>query len=276
MDILGQLFGALFDGMMVPMQALSPGASLTVISVLLGAVMLVVFKYTGDPELLYTSIKRMQAYMMEMRLFDREPKLVFKAMGNLFWWNFKSIMALMGPMLWVTVPMLLLFFQMEHYYGMRPLHAGESVVVTARFDDTEAMGLPLSLTSADEGVVIETAPVVTKRRKLVSWRVRGDTLGEHSLTLSVGDETFEKTLTVSDTLTRVSKRRARPAPDALVYPVESRLAAGSVKWIDIRYPPTMTRLLGTDLHWLLWVVILSLLGALGVRWAVNAWRPDTL
>ena len=58
-NTVGQLFGALFDGMMVPMQALSLGWSFAIISTLMGAVMLVVFKYTGDPELLFTSIKRM-------------------------------------------------------------------------------------------------------------------------------------------------------------------------------------------------------------------------
>ena len=274
-NTVGQIFGALFDGMMVPLEALSLGWSLAIISTLLGAVMLVVFKYTGDPDLLYTSIKRMQAYMMEMRLYDREPKLVFTAMGKLFWWNFKSILALLGPMLWVTVPMVLLFFQMEHYYGMRPVHAGESAVVTVKFDSTEAIDGPLSLTST-QGVEIETAPVLAERRAMASWRVKGLADGEHTLTLAIGEETHEKTFTVGTERTRVSKRRARLGPDALVYPIEPRLDAGSVSWIDVRYPTTDTPWLGTSMHWLLWLVIVSLVGALLVRWVVNAWRPHTL
>ncbi|MEM6293474.1 MAG: hypothetical protein AAGA54_19535 [Myxococcota bacterium] len=274
-NIVGQLFGALFDGMMVPLQALSLGWSLAIISTLLGAVMLVVFKYTGDPELLFTSIKRMQAYMMEMRLFDREPKLVFKAMGKLFWWNFKSILSLLGPMLWVTVPMVLLFFQMEHYYGMRPVEPGDSAVVTAKFMNEDAMVGPISLEGTD-GAEVETAPVIAKRRAMASWRVKGLEPGEHTLTLHVGDESYTKTFTVGTERTRVSKRRAYLGPDALVYPIEPRLESGPVDWIDVRYELTETTFLGTQMHWLLWLVILSLVGALLVRWAVNAWRPNTL
>lgn len=273
-NAVGSLFGALFDGMMVPLQALSLGWSLAIISTLMGAVMLVVFKYTGDPDLLYTSIKRMQAYMMEMRLFDTEPKLVFKAMGNLFWWNFKSILALLGPMLWVTVPMLLLFFQMEHYYGMRPLEPGESAVVTVKFgstDDIDAVSL-----ESGSGSKVETNPVIAPRRAMASWRVEGVEEGHHTLVLHVGDRTYEKSLDVGFDRVRVSKRRAADGPDGLVYPVEPMLEPGPVAWIDVRYPTTDTPWLGTSMHWLLWLVIVSLVGALGVRWLVNLWRPHTL
>ncbi len=273
-NTVGQLFGALFDGMMVPLQALSLGWSLAIISTLMGAVMLVVFKYTGDPDLLYTSIKRQQAYMMEMRLFDREPKLVFKAMGNLFWWNFKSIVALLGPMLWVTVPMVLLFFQMEHYYGMRPLEPGESVVVTVKFQSPEDID-EVSLESGS-GAEVETDAVLATRRAMASWRVKGLEEGHHTLVLTVGETTYEKSLDVGTERVRVSKRRAYEGPDALVYPVEPKLDAGPVSWIDVRYPTTDTPWLGTEMHWLLWLVIVSLVGALIVRWLVNLWRPHTL
>lgn len=271
---VGSLFGALFDGMMVPLSALSLGWSLAIISTLMGAIMLVVFKYTGDPDLLYTSIKRMQAYMMEMRLFDREPKLVFKAMGNLFWWNFKSILALLGPMLWVTVPMLLVFFQMEHYYGMRPIEAGESAVVTVKFnsaDDIDAVQL-----ESGSGAEVETDAVLARGRAMASWRVKGVEDGHHTLVLTVGEQSYEKTFDVGTERVRVSKRRALAGPDALVYPIEPRLEAGPVAWIDIRYPTTDTPWLGTEMHWLLWLVIVSLVGALLVRWVVNLWRPHTL
>jgi hypothetical protein len=265
-NTVGQLFGALFDGLMVPLAALSLGWSLAVISTLMGVVMLVVFKYTGDPELLFTSIKRMQAYMMEMRLYDREPKLVFKAMGNLFWWNAKSILSLLGPMLWVTVPMLLMFFQMEHYYGMRPVEPGESAVLTVKFGSPEDI----------DGVEVETGVVLATRRAMASWRIKGLEEGEHTLTIHVGDTAVQKSFNVGTGRVRVSKRRARKGPDAFVYPIEPRLDAGPISWIDIRYPSTDTPWLGTSMHWLLWLVIVSLIGALLVRWVVNLWRPNTL
>src|SRR5688500_18739980 len=102
MDVLGSIFGGLFDGLALAFGWLGPGGSLTALSVLLGVVMLVAFKWIGTPGALEGAMAKMQAYMMEMRLFDREPKLVFGAMGRLFWWNAKLFMALLRPVLVAT------------------------------------------------------------------------------------------------------------------------------------------------------------------------------
>jgi uncharacterized membrane protein (DUF106 family) len=275
MDALGSIFGAAFDGFVAVFGWLGPGWSLTVLSVLLGVAMLFAFKWIGEPGALERAMAKMQAYMMEMRLFDREPKLVFGAMGRLFWWNFKLFAALLRPVLVATLPMILLFIQMDHYYGMRPLEVGESTVVTAKVEDREAFYGPILLT-AEDGAVVETLGVRSPERGIVSWRVRAEQEGVSLLTLSVGEEEITKTLTVGEELQRVSKRRARRAADAMLFPVEPRLPAGAVAWVDVRYPAISVSVLGIPMHWLVWLFIISLVGALVVRWIVNFWRPGSL
>ena len=275
MDVVGSICGALFDGLVLAFGWLGPGGSLTVISVLLGVVMLVAFKWIGQPGALEGAMAKMQAYMMEMRLFDREPKLVFGAMGRLFWWNGKLFMALLRPVLVATLPMILLFIQMDHYYGMRPLEIGETAVVTAKFNDEEAFAGPIQLTS-EPGVTVETQGVRSPKRGVISWRVRAEEQGVSQLTLAVGEEQLTKTVTVNDELERVSKRRPLKAADAMLYPIEPRLPSGAVSWIDVRYPPIDVSILGVPMHWLIWLFIISLVGALVVRWIVNFWRPGTL
>jgi hypothetical protein len=66
------------------------------------------------------------------------------------------------------------------------------------------------------------------------------------------------------------------AADAMLYPVEPRIDAGSVAWVDVRYPAISVSILGVPMHWLVWLFIISLVGALVVRWIVNFWRPGTL
>jgi hypothetical protein len=213
--------------------------------------------------------------MMEMRLFDREPKLVFTAMGRLFYWNGKLFMVLLRPALVVTLPMILLFIQMDHYYGMRPLEVGETAVVTAKIGEEEALMGPVELTSED-GVEVETKGVRSPGRQIISWRVRAAAEGVAELKLTVGEQELTKTVTVGHEPTRVSKRRAYKAADALLYPIEPRLDEGPVAWVDVRYPPTDIAIVGVPMHWLIWLFIISVIGALVVRWGVNAWRPSTL
>ncbi len=276
MDIIGSIAGGFFDALIAAFGWMSLGGSLAMLSILLGVVMLIAFKLIGNPDDMSTAMGRMQAHMMEMRLFDREPKLVFVAMGRLFWWNFKLVGTLMRPVLIATLPMLFLFIQMDHFYGMRPLQPGESAVVTARVPDPEVMRTAEIQLVGDDVVEVATPPVYSRQRGLVSWRVEALGEGDGLLELSVGEQRFGKSVTVSPTRQRVSKRRARRKAEALLYPIEPRLEKGPVRWIDIRYPMTDTDVLGVPMHWLIWLFIISLVGALGVRWGVNAWRPNTL
>ena len=164
---------------------------------------------------------------------------------------------------------------MDHYYGMRPLKVGETTVVTAKIGEEEALMGPIELTS-EAGVDVETKAVRSPKRQIVSWRVKANEPGVADLKLTVGEQELTKTVTVGTELTRVSKRRAYKAADALLYPIEPRLEKGPVAWIDVRYPATDTPFLGVPMHWLIWLFIISVVGALVVRWGVNAWRPSTL
>ena len=104
MDTLGSIMGVIFDVLIAIFGWMGAGGSLFALSMLLGVGMLLAFKWIGEPQNLDISIAKMQAHMMEMRLFDREPKLVFTAMGKLFWWNGKLFMVLLKPALVVTPP----------------------------------------------------------------------------------------------------------------------------------------------------------------------------
>lgn len=279
MELIGRIFGGIFDAYLAVFGALSPGASLTVMSLLLGVLMLLAFKWVGDPKELETSRHRMQAFLMEMRLFDQEPKIVFGSMGRLFWWNLRFFVASLRPAVIATIPMVLLFVQMEHYYGRRPLRDGESAVVTAKLRHFEKSSQNVQLESSP-GVAVETPPVRSPKRELVSWRIRADAgtneLSEATLTLVLGKAEVTKSVTTGVGRTRVSMRRVSTVPDLTLYPVESAIEANNVLWVDVAYPSIDVAIFGLELHWLIWLVLISVIGAFGIRWGVNAWRPNTL
>lgn len=276
MELVGRVVGGLFEGYLAIAGGLSAGGSLLLLSVALGVVMVLLFKWWGDAATLERAVSRMQAHMMEMRLFDREPRLVFVAMARLFGWNARLVLSMLRPALIAAVPTALLLIQMEHYYGMRPLRPGESVVVTAMLQTEADLAGPLRLQATD-GATVETPAVRSTYRKVASWRVRSDKAGEFNLRLSVGEHSFDKSLTVANRPLRLSRRRVQGLANAMVNPVEPRLSDElALRWIDIRYPRTNVTLWGLELHWMLWLVLLSLLGGLGVRMLVNRVRPNTL
>ena len=277
MEIVGRIFGGLFDVLLLPFSALSPGWSLFAISMVLGVLMLLAFKWIGEPAELELGKNRMQAHLMEMRLFDREPRLVFKAMGQLFWWNFRFFLATLKPMLVATAPMILLFVQMDHFYGYRPLQPGETTVVTAKLEDFEpALTGAVELRATDDVVEVQTPPVRSPARRLVSWRIRGLQEGQSQLELRVGDSTLTKSVTVGHELRKISRRRVSNGRDLLLYPIEDPMDGGPVRFVDLDYPAIEVEWLGYRTHWLVWLFFVSLFGALIVRWIVNAWRPGTL
>lgn len=274
MHTLGRMFGGLFEGLLAVFGWLGVAGSLTAISLMLGVIMLLAFKWVGDPNALGLSTKRMLAHMMEMRLFDKEPRLVFLSMARLLRWNGYFFVATLRPAIIATVPMILLFVQMEGYYGMRALEPGEDAVVIAKIDPK--LRDQLRLEARGEGVSVETESV--RSRDTLSWRVRAEREGVSQLVLTgfEGDAEVLKSIHVGGGPQQVSMRRGSQAQDLLLHPSEAPIERAGVDWIELHYPTTEVRMFGLDAHWLWWLVFFSVLGVLPIRSLVNAVRPETL
>lgn len=276
MEVVGRVFGALFGAWLAVFGWMPVGANLALLSLILGLLMLRVFAWVGDVAGLERAKDRMQAHLMELRLFEREPLLVFRAIGRLFYWNFRFMFATLKPVVVATLPMILLLIQMEHYYGVRPLRAGEATLVTAQLRDLGSAESQAVTLQAVGSVTVETPPVRSWRRGLVSWRIRAGDGGQGSVRLLLGKLDLSKSVTISERPTPVSIRRASQPGDVLLHPIEPGLAPGPVAWIEVTYPHALVAVGGLELHWLVWFFLISLFGALIVRWAVNSVRPNTL
>jgi hypothetical protein len=66
-------------------------------------------------------------------------------------------------------------------------------------------------------------------------------------------------------LAYLSERRVASWLSWLLYPAESRLPAGSVEWIEIRYPSADINIFGIGMHWLIWFCIVNLFTMLALR-----------
>ena len=234
--------------------------SLVPLSVLLGMGMLWVFRRTSNPESIRTVKARIHAHLYEMRLFVDEPGLVWQAQRGLMSANARYFGMMLVPALVMTVPMILILAQLECFYGYTPLEPGQAATVTVQMKST-GVGLTPAL-RAPEGIVVETPPVHVDGGSEISWRIRALRPIAGNLQFVSPDGTWEKSVCAGKGPQYLSERRVSSAFDLLWYPGEKVLAAGSLDWIEVRYPRATVHALGLDLYWLIWLLVLSMLSAL--------------
>jgi hypothetical protein len=234
-----------------------PVAGLALISVLAGIGMLWLFGRTSNQAAIRKTKRRLQAYLLELRLFGDEPSLIWKAQAGLLAYNARYIALMLVPVVILTAPMAVVLMHLESFYGMRPLPLGEESIVTVQLK----RGLDARL-EAPEGVAVETPGVRVPSERQVSWRIRPLKEVSGALRVVTPEGTFEKQIAAGRGLRYVSDRRVSSAWDLLWHPAEKKLPDGAVEWIEVRYPAAQVAWLGIETHWLVWFLLFSMASAL--------------
>ncbi len=236
--------------------------TLTAISFLTGLAILPVFGKFSDKTKLLLAKRKIRAALYEFRLFGDEPRLVFRAQGQLLLWNARYLGLVLRPAAIVFIPILVLLLQMDILYGHRALRVGESAIVTAQM----TKGINLSAASPElrsNTIQVETPPIRIPDEHRVLWRVRAISTGHDSLALQLprNDGKFDavhKDVQVGSGLRYLSQRRVASLFDWLFDPGERRLpASGQVRSIDIQYPAAEFSIFGLGMPWIVWFVIVS-------------------
>ena len=235
--------------------------SLLAISVFLGIGMLWVFGRMSNQKEIRRTRNRLKASLMELRLFGDEPALVFRAQRDLLTGNGRLLALTLRPALILTVPLLLLLSFLEPFYGRSPLPVGQPALVTVHMKQPINANTALRL-EAPSGIVVETPPVRALSESEVSWRIRPKDHVNGTLRVVLPNETIEKTITAGSGRGYASDRRASSWSDWIWYPGESRIASETVDWVEIRYPSAEVQWFGIAFHWLVWLLVISMITAL--------------
>ena len=236
--------------------------TLVPISLLLGVAMLWVFKHASNQAAIQSARRRVQACLYEMRLFTDEPALVWKAQVGLLAANVRYLAWMLVPAAVATIPMLVLFAHLEAWYGMRPLTLGQDTLVTMQMKTAVDLSAPPPELAAPPEISVESPPVRAVADRQVSWRIRPKAPISGVLRIVMPGATLEKKVEAGSGMRYISDKRVRGLLDFVWHPAESRLPAGNVDWIRIEYPPATLRCFGIGLHWLIWLVLFSMLSAL--------------
>ncbi len=261
MDWWNAALRALIGGYASLFGYLHPFISLTVFSVLVGIGMLWVFARVSNQEAIAQTKKRLQAYLLELRLFGDEPALLWKSQKDLLRTNIRYLGLMLRPALILTVPVVILLFHLDAVYGLAPLPVGKPAVVTVQAIGQVSSNTPSPRLIATPGFAVETPAVRVLEQSQFSWRIRPlkETAGK--LRFSWSGAEWEKTIASGEGSQYLSSRRVRSWLDTLWNPGEDRLEGQHVQWVEVRYPPAAIEIGGIEIHWLIWFFVISMLSA---------------
>ena len=251
---------------------------LTLISLLTGIAMLLVFKWTSDQEGLAATKKKIHACLFEIRLFNDDLRAIFRAQGELLVHNLRYLRFSFVPLLWMIVPLFLLVAQLQFHYGYNGLEPGRQALVKVALadgwedlvpvDDIDGFTKPQARLEAPAGIEIESPALWIPSENEIDWRVSGRTPGDYDLTVHLAGETFTKRVLVTEDDTIRRKSPIRPDRDILaqlIYPAEPPLPEGPVERIEITYDDASVWFLGWNTHWIIVFFILSIVFAFALR-----------
>ena len=284
MQAINSAIGALLDALLWPFQAW-PLTGLTVVSLVVSLGLLAAFKLTSNQHALAAAKRRMQANLFELRLFQDDPRLVMRVVGELLRVQAVYLLYAFVPLLWVALPLAILAAHLQARYGYDGLRPGHAVLVTVRMKPAAAAGAGASASAgvtarpgvtldAPSGLRVETPGVWAAPLRETAWRIAAERDGDYELRISAPVTDASAAAGVVTKRVRVTPLIvARPVtkPSSSIWeqlwsPAEAPLPADSpIEAIDIIYPERAIAVFGFPLHWLAVFVILSTLFAFLLR-----------
>lgn len=243
------------------------GLSLAAVSVACGLFALWIFRHTTDLAAVRSTIKRVQAHLLEFRLFYDEPRLIWWAQKAILRENLRFFLLTARPALILALPMAWLLVQLEAVYGYAPLPIGQPSVITAQVSG-QSMPEDVAVTlQTPPEISVETAPVRSATDRQISWRIRPLRPVRGSLRLRFRDTAIDKTIAAGTRPIFLVRKRVRSLLPFLLRPEDARLPAGEIAWVEVDYPKTDVIIAGIALPWIAWFVLISTLSALVfARW----------
>ncbi len=264
MGILNALLGGAINALLFPFRDLHPLVGLTVVSVVAGVAMLLVFKVTSNQKGVTAVKRRIAAGIFEIRLFNDDPRAIVRAQFDILRHTFTYLGLNMVPVLWMIVPLVLVIIQLQFHYGYRGLEPGDVALVKVTFNGAAPPDASDVSLEVDPGIEVESPLLWIPSLREADWRIAVTQPGEHEVRVRIGGEAFGKRVRVTEAVVR--RAPVRPSSrvvDQLLNPAERPLPADApVQSITVTYPEARIGFLFWEAHWLVVFFVLSILTAL--------------
>lgn len=229
------------------------------ISIIIGLLMVIVFRYTSDQKAIGRAKDRLKAHLLAVRLFQDQLPVVMRAYGKILRGTGSYLRLAFTPFVIAILPVTFLIVQLDRYFGWVPLQPAQTFVVEARVEDPAALNeaslqLPPELSSS--------APAVhVPKDKEIVWRVVAEREGQYEITIAAAGRTVSKQVVVSPKLARVSPVRLKDNFWERIFTSgEPALAEDSpVQSITINYSPRVISFAWMQWNWIVLFFVVSLI-----------------
>lgn len=261
-SVMNSVAGALF----APVAVLPGWLSITIISAVLGVLLLLIFKYTSNQKAIGNVRDAVNANLIAAWLFKDSISVTIKSQVKVFAASFKLLIYALIPMLVMIIPVSLILAQMGLWYQARPLSVSdEPVMVKLRLNES-LQGFPLVRLEPSEVFQKTTGPVKIVTKKEVLWELKPLKIGVHELEFEIDGKKYTKQFVVGDGFMKVSLMRpGRNLGDLFLHPLEKPFTKDSpVSSIEIVYPERDSKVCGTD-WWIFYFFICSMVFAFAFK-----------
>jgi len=252
--------------------ALLPGGPLWLvlaISIVIGLLMVVVFRYTSDQKAIGRAKDRLKANLLAVRLFQDQLPVVMRAYGRILRGTGSYLRLAFMPFLIAILPITFLIVQLDRYFGWQPVRPAQTFLLEAKVDDPAGdveLQLPPQFASSAPAVHIPSD-------KEVVWRLVAQSDGQYDIHISTAGQTVSKQVVIANGLARVSPVRLRGSFwERIFISGEPALAENSpIRSIAITYPPRVINFAWMEWNWIVLFFVISLIAgfvfksALGIQ-----------
>jgi len=242
----------------------SPLVNLWIISAATGVVMLLIWRYTSNQDAIADVRRKISAHLLASRLFKDDLSVTFRAQRQIIWQALRLLAHSVRPMLIMTVPFVLVMVQIGLRYEHRCVPSDQVVRVKATLKKTEPLFTTGSMVRLPGGVTTDSNdPCRVAALRTVDWRLKAKNPGFYLLGFGAGSDVVEMPLFVGDGFLRISRLKGGGFFDRLLYSGEDSIPESSIfESIEVYYPTRSTLIFGWDVHWLVSLVVLSIIFAL--------------
>jgi hypothetical protein len=219
------------------------------------------FRLCSNQAALSAVKEKLQAHLLEFRLFSEEPALLWRSYKSLLELNMKYLALSLPSVLVAAVPLTILLSHFDCFYRWQPLPLGKGAVVTIQMK--QGIGNLPALPQIEDapGLAVETPAVRVFDQDQISWRIRPLEPISGVITIRVAGEAIGKEIRAGEGLGPISPRRTGSVLELLMHPCEARLESDAVAWVEVEYPGALIGPDGLKFHWLVWFSIISLVTA---------------
>jgi uncharacterized membrane protein (DUF106 family) len=253
-----------FDMVLAPFAGLHPMVGLTVLSIVMGVVMVLLYRWTTDQDRLRQIRDRIKILFLEIRLYKDDMAEMFTIQKEIMRENFRYLRYTAKSAVILMVPIILVLIDLNVRYSYRPIQPGESFIVSAFAEETAILDrLELTL---PQGLAVEVPGIRVPEEKRVSWQLRAGTAGHHALVIHQGKQENGHVALVSNKIERLvpeidkgTSWTSHLVPEASFLPDDCPVAS-----LRVEYPERMS-FLGLQPGWLYYFFIISMAAGLVVK-----------